>query len=774
MNPDPTTTRAAALERLLAAELARIRRRFALHGLGRVLTALMGAIALYYLVDRGLDVHRGARLAITAGCIALAAVVLRRHLLYPLRKRLGRDDVAIAIERRFPELHERLISAVQLQEMLRRGRLRGESPVMVERVLEEAADAASRIRAHELLNTRATVRVWGAAAGLCLVLAAGAWRDPQGVEIFLRRALGADVAYPHLTVLHIQLPTSSDFKIERTSDRAVVTMAAGGDLPVIVRAEGVVPREVELVVRGGRGLPPRIAMSPRGPRQFRHVFRRVTSQFSFHARGGDDDRGDLQVEVLVVRPPRVGDIRATLTYPAYTGLEARTQFGGSVEALQGTRVEVAIRATEPVASGKLQFIDSGNEVELRVRQVQEEGDPEQYLVGSFVVTKSDRYQVELTGTNGLRNPRPGTYAVAAIEDHAPIGRLLSPTDDALGVLLPNAVLPVRLALRDDYGLAQAKVTVHVPRLEKTTEMALFEAKDGPPPRETVAMRLLRLEELPLGGGEVRVGDTIAISVRILDNRQPEPLTTVLPERQLHVVGEGDLARRISGHFRRIREEVERAERLQRTRLERLQDVLRELNDGRGLEELRSELTIVEVGQARVQSSAQRFHTQLMRAFDLHLFNGLEPSPHAATVLDLYAQRHGESQETKEFLPGFYREVGRERKAGRIGSMPKTLDPILAMTLAADRIRFEWAPRVVELVATASIENLAERVKPGLLEAEKLQKRILRELEALRNQLEEWNDYQDVISQTRALRDKQRDVRNRTMETLQGPKKGTGR
>lgn len=774
MNADSTSTRAAALERLLGAQLARIRRHFALHGLGRVLATLVGVVVLYYFVDRSLDIHRGARLAITAACAVLAGVALRRHLLYPLRKRLRRDDVAIAIERRFPELHERLISAVQLQEMLRRGELRGQSPAMVERLLEEAAEAASRIRSDDLLDRRATARVWAAAAGLCLVLAAGAWTDPEGAGIFLRRALGADAAYPHLTELHVELPGSDDFQIERSPGRATVTMAAGGDLPVVVRAEGLVPREVELVVRGGRGLPPRITMTARGPRRFRHVFRRVTSNFSFHARGGDDDRGDLLVEVMVVRPPRVGDIRATLAYPAYTGLEPRTQFGGSVEALQGTRVEVAITATEPVASGKLGFIDSGGEVELHVRQVEEEGDATEVLVGEFVVTKSDRYQVELTGKNGLRNPRPGTYAVVAIEDHAPIARLLAPADDALGVLLPKAVLPIRLALRDDYGLAEATVTVQVPRLDKTAKIPLFEAKDSPPPREAVAMRLLRLDELPLGDGKVRVGDTLAISARVVDNRRPEPLTTVLPERQVHVVGEGDLARRISGHFRRVREEVERAERLQRTRLERLQDVLAELDDGRALEDLRNELTIVEVGQARVQASAQRFHTQLMRAFDLHLFNGLEPSPHAALVLELYRRRYGESQQTKAFLPEFYREVGRERRAGRIGSMPKTLDPILAMTLAADRIRFQLAPRVVKLVATASIESLAERVKPSLVQAEKLQRQILGELEALRNQLEEWNDYQDVISQTRALRDKQRDVRNRTMETLQGPKKGTGR
>ena len=44
---------------------------------------------------------------------------------------------------------------------------------------------------------------------------------------------------------------------------------------------------------------------------------------------------------------------------------------------------------------------------------------------------------------------------------------------------------------------------------------------------------------------------------------------------------------------------------------------------------------------------------------------------------------------------------------------------------------------------------------------KLQDRILEVLKDLQVQLDQWNDMQDLIQDTRALRDKQRDLQNRT-------------
>ena len=52
---------------------------------------------------------------------------------------------------------------------------------------------------------------------------------------------------------------------------------------------------------------------------------------------------------------------------------------------------------------------------------------------------------------------------------------------------------------------------------------------------------------------------------------------------------------------------------------------------------------------------------------------------------------------------------------------------------------------------------------ALTEAAQLQAKIAATLQDLLGRLDEWNDYQDLVQEARALRERQRDVQNRTEE-----------
>ena len=70
------------------------------------------------------------------------------------------------------------------------------------------------------------------------------------------------------------------------------------------------------------------------------------------------------------------------------------------------------------------------------------------------------------------------------------------------------------------------------------------------------------------------------------------------------------------------------------------------------------------------------------------------------------------------------------------------------------------------IPTARRTESALHVVPTGAEAPrtlKVQAEIEQALKQLLERLEEWNDYQDVIQVTRALRDRQRDLQNRTEE-----------
>jgi len=750
----------AAISVLLRQQRRRVAARLLWHGAGICLAALLCGGIAYYLIDRGLDLPVGVRLVVTIAAAVGLGWLVHRHVLGARRLELAQPDVAIALEARFPSLREKLISAVQLGEEAGRGedRLRNQSPAMIAKVVEEASVQARTIPLDELLTWRHTARVWAGVAVALLFAVPGALTRTDAVLVFLRRIVGADVAYPRLTDLHIELPPADqDFQVLVEDDQATVTMAAGGDLPILVRADGVVPREVFLAIGGGRGMPAQVATASRGNGRFRHVFRRVGDGFTFHARGGDDDRGDLEVTVVTIRPPRVGTIRAALTFPAYTGRTTVVQEGGSIEALEGTAVQLEVAPLGEVASGRLLFQESGAHVDLAPHDVEDDGGKRRVFRSAFTVTKSDRYQVELVSPEGLRTPQSASYPVVVLPDAPPSGQVLLPQDDGLNVLLPDAIMPVRVLAKDDFNLEGITADISIGERSEPVHRDLVDPAALSRP-QLVTTTLVPLPGLLGPETTVKEGESITLVVRLKDNRAPEPHEVKLPNRTLHVVGLGDLERRITGHFRRVRSEVERALELQRERHEALVS-LQQQAATLGSTDLAASLTALQVAQGRVQSMAERVHGELMRSFNLHLFNPVDDGAQVAPALTLFTQTHSDPDDTRALVPEFYRTLSAQRASGRLGPLGKFLDRILVMTATADRLAVRLGPDCVQQLAGARSEPTALAERLPLVAA--VQTQIITELEALLSRLDEWTDFQDVISTTRALQDNQRDVQART-------------
>ncbi|MHC4513365.1 MAG: hypothetical protein ACYS5W_06670 [Planctomycetota bacterium] len=761
------------LEALLGRQLRRIRTRFLLHGVGILLFALGGLAVIYYGTDRLLQLPPEVRVLVTLGLTVYLLFLTRRWILYPLGRRFTRGDVAIALEQRFPELHQKLISALQLGRDADTGKLRNQSAAMIHLLLADARAHIQEVPHKQLLNPTQTGKVWAAVAGVALVICLGAADNSPAVRVFLQRVLGLDVAYPRATNLRLILPEGGDYQIEASLDTNTVrvTLAAGGDLPVVVRVEGVVPKQVYMIVHGGRGMARRNPMTRRGENRFRHVFRRIAGDFLFHAAGGDDANGDLTVQVKTLQPPRVETIQALVHYPEYTGMAPVNQVGGTVEALIGSRIQLDITTTADVEKATLTFQESGREpIDLVATTVTDDAGPRTVYRASLLHTQSDRYQVKLLGKAGLTNPHPGTYQLLAVPDHAPVGNVLAPENDNLNVVLPDGIIPVRIEARDDFGLTNATVVVQSDKAESSLERVLFQQQpNDQPTKERLLQDFIDLAQPPSDRARVSIGQTLLITTELRDNRQPEAGITKLTGRQVYVIGETDLLRRVAGHFRRVREAVEQNLRLQMDRHERLLDVLEDLQKGATVPQEQVAITAVEVAQGRIQGAAGRIHTEFMRAFDFHLFNRLDPSNTAKKVEEFYREFHAADPRAQRFLAEFYQDLMVKRRDGRLGAM-EILDPILQMTIAASRIAGELAPRTLELMATARVAPSTAAATDALRTAADGQTAIIEVLQELLRRLDDWNEFQDLIDNTRSLRDKQRDIRART-QTLEESKGG---
>lgn len=782
--PDPVATQ---LRPLLQRQLARLRSRYLLFGVGKALLWVAALVLLFFVLDRWLRLPTPIRLLHTLATVGVGAYALVHFVRYPLSRRFSEVDLAQWLEHTYPDLHQRLVSAVQLHGVPDAG-LRNQSRAMIDALWRETAERAGTLRLDSLFDNRALRRVLAGALALLLVLVSGAMLAPQSARVFALRHVGVDVDYPRDTTLVVELPAASP-DLQREDDGATTTLVlpAGADLHVSVLAQGVVPEEVFLELQPirddersgsdaagsdtGVELPSRsVPMTPRPGDRFRYVFRRLSGSFRFHARGGDDPRGDRTVIVRTVRPAQVSTLTAVITPPAYTGVERIEQNGGGVEALDGSAVELSLRATAPVRKATMVFLESGRELPLEPIRIEDDGGTITAFRGEFVIDGSDRYQVELVAENGLRNPNPGTYPISALQDYAPVGRWLLPEDDTL-TLLPDALLCLRVHARDDFGLTGVELKIEHGEAAPMQRALLPDAARvpegrpaGTPVRSALVTEVLDLKTL-LGEGGTAAGGLFA-NVALTDNKQPNSGTADLPRRIVQIVDAPQLAAEIGKSFRRLREEVTQARDIQQDRLGMLNTLLEQPaaeETTRSAFETSRMLTGIEVGQGRISAAMQRTHRGLMRSFDLHLWNRLEPSQHAATVVQLYREHSARMTEPLALDPAFYRDIAERRKAGTLGAMETALDPVLEMIDLVDRLNQNALPQVQRLLAEAQVAADDASREPLLSQVAERQQRIAKTLEDLLSRLEEWNEYQDLIQEVRALRDRQRDLESRTQE-----------
>lgn len=764
------------LQPLLHAQLRRLRQRYFWHGLSKALLWATALILLFFALDRWLRLPTPIRLLHTLATVAVAGYALLHFVRYPLSRRFTENDLAQWLEHTYPELHQRLISAVQLHALPDDAR-RNQSPAMIEQLWTETVERTRTLRLDALFDNHNLWRVLAGAALLLVTLGAGAANAPDSARAFVLRHLGFDADYPRDTRLVVELPEAGA-ELQRVDDGATTTLTVptGADLLVSVLALGVVPKEVALQVEplvpetGAQVSGPRrqVPMTQRPGDRFRHVFRRITGSFRFHASGGDDDRGDRTVIVRTVRPAQVANLAASVAPPAYTGQSASEQNGGAIEGLLGSDVKLEVTATAPVREATMVFLETGRRLPLDATAVTDDSGVSTRFAGSFAIDANDRYQIELLAENGLRNPNPGTYPISAVQDYSPVGRWLLPEDDAM-TLLPDGILCLRLESHDDFGLTDVLLRIERGGEVVREQQLLAEATGGDgaaaqPIRDALPTHLFEVREL-LADATTGTDGLFAL-VTLRDNRAPEAGTAELPRRIVQIVEPPELAAVIGGTFRRLREDISQASDIQSDREAMLGALMTRLADAPGAVangELQQLLTGAEVGQGRIASTLKRVHLGLMRAFDLHLWNRLETSQHAATVVELYRAHAANLREPLAYDPAFYRDLLARQRAGTLGTMETTLDPILQMIEIADGLTTNESPAVLRHLAEAQVARDAADRHARVQDAHAMQQRIAAALQQLLLRLEEWNDYQDLVQEVRALRDRQRDLQNRTEE-----------
>jgi hypothetical protein len=722
------------LEQKLAALRRRLRRIEAVHALSLAMATLLAALVSFGAVDYLFQLHdRGLRIIASLSAIAVIGWIAYRVIVSPLFAPLRDVDLALRTERFFPNLRNRLASAIEFLHQSEDDPAAG-SPALRRAVIAQATAETQAIDFSTVLNPRPAIHAAAVLLAACLIVIAVVALAPSVSKTALLRLLNpfGSATWPQVTHLVVRPPIERIARGQNVRIEAVD--ANGARLPQDVRIhyrlqtpDGGTVEETE---------PMRcVEQAMVADRE------NVVRPFSFRIEGGDD-RSMPWTDVEVVDPPAIESVSIRLTPPAYTG-QPPVASERHIRAIAGTRVEIATTATKPLRSAELCF-ENGRRLPAVLT-----ADGQGFSVGD-VIEKSGAYWIELTDTDGLKGGGNDRWQFVAVPDVPPTVRIENPADNLY--VTPQAVVPLRIAAKDDLALRSITLLFRLADAARDESIELFGAPPQPPRQSAVApagdSRIVDYR-WDLASLRLQPGTQIAFRVAATDYR---PQNAASDPRRLLVVTPDELQDRIAEREGLIVAELDRALKMQRACREQVEKLRSQLADLTWLERPHVDgLQAVEHSQRDIdQVLTSRSHGVAMYALALladienNRLDNADSRRRMTSLLDELDRLD------RDEIPPLARELTAAVKTAQIDREGQ----------GGDRPNFRLSENgTVPLRGTSAIRSVAE----SLAAAEKHQDAIAAAIERQIAQLARWNGYRRLHREIGQLIRDQEDAARRTAE-----------
>lgn len=472
----------AALQQQLVGRFARFRRRvrahFALEGAARVLAIAVGLALLSFLVDRVFRLGLASRVVFLLGSGALIAWQAWRHIVRPLRLRLGPVDLATAIDRRqlnlgsgaaaanrngggngngngdrhskaggatngHAPLAARVAAVLQLPDLLAADR--PPSAPMVRRAVERSYKSLEAIDFDAQLDRRRRHAAIGAIVALVLLPALLAAAFPASASLWAKRwLLASNQAWPQRTYLTVA---------GLVDNRILVPRGEPHVLRVGITEGSEEPQSVSIDLRVGRGKTTTASLTRFGPGDFRYDLPPLQSEATVELAGGDDEFGPFRIET--VDRPRVVELALTSKHPRQAEPEVRKFSGVDAQMafLPKTELDLTFTANVPVA--EVQIKSSGPQPDpLKLRRLND-----RTFSLPWTHEASVQLMVELVGEVGGLASMPTPVSIGLKTDQPP--KVQIQFSGVRQRITPQARVPLNVQSRDDYGLAKVELSTRI-------------------------------------------------------------------------------------------------------------------------------------------------------------------------------------------------------------------------------------------------------------------------------------------------------------------------
>ena len=744
----PRPTPPAAVLRGLDRVAARIRRLHLTGGLGRLAWLTLAVATGFYVLDRWLHLPVAVRSLLLVAGLALFGRELWRRVLRPWISGPDRLDAARIVEHARPALEGRLIAALQLGG--------GPEGSLEGRVAAEAAAAAEQVGTFDVLTARPALReVWWAGGALGAVLLLMLAGDPA-LGVFAARWTLHDVPWPRDTHLSLELAPRGPAHV--LQDDGSLVAARGGVVDLRAILDGKRPEHVDLVIEGDGG-ERRTGMTFIDGGYRGHVGIEAGDR-SLTVRGGDDPGDDARVRLAVVDPPRLDAPRFTLEPPAYLSAAGSLEVGPEdLVAAEGTRVVLHGPVVGEAVSGEVWMLASGERLPLDLVDGEDGG---RQVRGAFEALASGTLAVVLTGPHGLATPDPAHHALVVQTDRPPQLRVFAPARSTVKVT-DKAVIPFAVVAEDDHGIesvtlgwgegegATARPFDRDTRRDDHFRLLLDLTVEGTPDRATSAGAAPGNESAP--GSSVASYSITATDGRALPGKGPQVARS--DGRRVDVVQAAEVQRLLADRQLRLKEAYQSI-RERQTKVSEIVGDFGELAPEAG----DPDLVAVVVAQNQVTVRLEREARELAQVVDDTILNRLDPGPGADAVLRRRLDDWLAAPVDETFGVDAWKRLCADYAEGRFGRLDQ-VGRLLDMLAVALELSHELSPRAHELLG-----RLRAEPTPALLaQATAAQAEVELALDKLLGRMDEWEDFQEVLSLGKTLIEDQQRLRERTESAL---------
>ncbi len=455
---------------------------------------LFGGFWIGFFVDRiptlagGQEMPRSARAMLLIAVLVTFAYLLIKGLREGALRKLPVDRLALLLERRFPQLQGRLLTAVELIGKTDQ-QDRDFAVPLLQRVHLQAAETIAQVNASDALKwqpvaQKASIALPLIGATLLLVLLAPA----TARQAFGRLLLTSDAPWPRrafieVVGLEVPLTTLDEAGGQRESrlvpfvdGKARIARGEPAALRIRARAENAIVPEVCTVYyrtqsgtrgqanmrRAGRVVDGWQTFTLDGP-----PFDSITDSLTLEIRGYDARLNDLQIQAI--EPPVVQKLELVISPPPYlleAGLtESIRSFQPGIRVAEGASVMLRGTTTSGLSEviAAHETVGEPQSAQAAKPLILESGKTFEWRLGSL--TKPITARLIPIDTQQVRSPTSYRYLINVAPDLVPDVKVrLKGISDAMTT---NAVLPLSGHATDDYGIINPQLVIAILSKEGT-------------------------------------------------------------------------------------------------------------------------------------------------------------------------------------------------------------------------------------------------------------------------------------------------------------------